>query len=294
MSPTARPLDDDVRTAYLARLGLDPEPPSVDALVRLHTRHVERVPYETLWINAGEGWDVDPHAAADRVARSGRGGYCYHLNGAFALLLASLCYDVRRHTGGVHGPEGPNSEALGNHLVLTVAGLPTDDHPDGTWYVDLGLGDALHAPLPLRPATVRQGCFELTLARADGVGDWHLAHDPAGGFRGMAWSSGPADDDLHARTHVRLSTSPESGFVKIPVAQTRQADHVEVVRGLLPIRVDGSGTTTGEPLTDRRDWFDALADRFGLTFEGLSDDARDRLWDRTLGAHRQWEAEGRP
>jgi hypothetical protein len=54
----------------------------------------------------------------------GRGGYCYHLNGAFALLLASLGYDVRRHLGGVHGPDGPSPESLGNHLVLSVGGLP--------------------------------------------------------------------------------------------------------------------------------------------------------------------------
>ena len=48
-------LDRDVRDAYLHRLGLDAEPPSVAALARLHRRHVERVPYETLWIHGGEG-----------------------------------------------------------------------------------------------------------------------------------------------------------------------------------------------------------------------------------------------
>ena len=289
-----RPLDDGVRAAYLARLGLDAESPSADALARLHRRHVERVPYETLWIHAGQAWDIDPDAAAHRIARERRGGYCYHLNGAFALLLASLGYAVHRHTGGVHGPDGPSEAELGNHLVLTVTGLPTDDHPDGTWYVDLGLGDALHAPLPLRPATVRQGCFELALTVVeDGVGDWHLRHDPTGGFRGMAWSSGPADDALHARQHHRLSTDPESGFVRVGITQTRHADHVEVVRGLLPIRV-GAGAGIGEPLTERRAWFDALADRFGLTFDDVEDAVLDRLWARTLAAHREWEAAGRP
>jgi hypothetical protein len=46
--------------AYLDRLGLDREPPSVEALARLHRAHVERVPYETLWIPLGEDWTVDP------------------------------------------------------------------------------------------------------------------------------------------------------------------------------------------------------------------------------------------
>ena len=95
----------------------------------------------------------------------GPGGYCFHLNGAFSELLWSLGYDVTRHVGGVHGPDGPDEGALTNHLVLTVSGLPTDDNESGDWYVDAGLGDALHEPVPLRPATFEQGPFALSLER---------------------------------------------------------------------------------------------------------------------------------
>src|SRR3954447_24742933 len=97
-------MDPDLEAAYLARLGLEAEPPSVDALQRLHRAQVERVPYETLWIHAGEAWSIDVDASVRRVATEGRGGYCFHLNGAFAALLASLGYAVARHVGGVHGP----------------------------------------------------------------------------------------------------------------------------------------------------------------------------------------------
>lgn len=38
--------------AYLARLGLEHEPPSVDALFRLHKAHVERVPYEDFEVSS--------------------------------------------------------------------------------------------------------------------------------------------------------------------------------------------------------------------------------------------------
>lgn len=55
-------------------------------------RHAERVPYETMWIQSGE--------------------------------LNSLGYDVHGHIGGVHLSGGPEPDALGNHLVLTVTGLP--------------------------------------------------------------------------------------------------------------------------------------------------------------------------
>ena len=82
-------LDLEVRDAYLARLRLDAESPSAEALSRLHRAHVERVPYETMWIHSGDLWDIDPVASATRVARRGRGGYCFQLNGAFSELLGA-------------------------------------------------------------------------------------------------------------------------------------------------------------------------------------------------------------
>jgi N-hydroxyarylamine O-acetyltransferase len=281
-------LDPVVRAAYLDRLGLDAEPPSADALRRLHRRHAERVPYETWWIHAGEAWSTDPHEAARRIALECRGGYCYHLNGAFALLLRSLGYRVSTHLGGVHGPDGPTAEARGNHLVLSVAGLATDANPEGGWYVDVGLGDALHEPMPLAAGAVRQGPFLLTLTTSDD-GGWHLQHDPAGSFAGMAWTTAPADDETMHRQHGWLSTSPESGFVKLGLAQTRDADGVDVVHGLVVKRA-GRDARSDEPLTDRKAWFEALAALFGLTFASSAPGTCDRLWERTLAAHRAWEA----
>ncbi|MEO7573066.1 MAG: arylamine N-acetyltransferase, partial [Acidimicrobiales bacterium] len=139
-------LDPKVCDAYLARLGVEVEPPTVDALFRLHRAHVEQVPYETLWIQLGERWGIDAAASAERIARSRRGGYCFHLNGALSALLGSLGYRVSRHVGGVHGPAGPAEAEMTNHLVLLVHDLPTEANPDGHWYVDAGLGDALHQP----------------------------------------------------------------------------------------------------------------------------------------------------
>src|SRR5579871_1972078 len=99
----------DVVEAYLQRLGLEREPRSAQALARLVHRHVERVPYETMWIAAGEAWGIGALDAAHRIARDRRGGYCYHLNGGLGALLTSLGYEVHRHAGGVHGPDGPSA-----------------------------------------------------------------------------------------------------------------------------------------------------------------------------------------
>ena len=186
----------------------------------------------------------------------------------------------------------PVEESAANHLVLTVRGLPTDEHPTGVWYVDAGLGDALHEALPLAAGEYRQGPFRLSLSEADG-GGWHLQHDPIGGFVGMGWTTGEAGWSVLSAKHQWLSTSPESGFVRIGMAERRDATGVDVVRGLIVSRI-GSDARTDEPITSRRGWFDVLHELFGLRFDSTPPEALDQLWSRTLDNHSSWEAAGRP
>ena len=112
----------------------------------------------------------------------GRGGYCFHLNGAFSALLGSLGFDVTRHVGGVQRAADPAPVgAVGNHMALTVRTA------DGPWLVDVGLADGPHEPLPLRAGRYRQGPFEYGLAPSAVVpGGWRFEHDPAGAFPGGA------------------------------------------------------------------------------------------------------------
>jgi arylamine N-acetyltransferase len=251
---------------------------------------VERVPYETVWIHSGDQWGIDPVDSATRVALHRRGGYCFQLNGAFSELLASLGYDVTRHVGGVHGSDGPSVDALTNHLVLTVSALPSEGCEHGAWYVDVGLGDALHDTVPLEAATFTQRPFVLSLEQTDdGVGDWHLTHDPLGTFAGMSWRTRPASIDEFADRHVELSTSPDSGFVHTVSAQRRDATGVDIMRGLVLTRV-GEGAAAADALTGRADWFGALADVFDLRFDDVPTATLDRLWARCRAAHEEAEA----
>jgi N-hydroxyarylamine O-acetyltransferase len=286
-------LDPILRDAYLRRLGLEAEPPSVDALVRLHGAHTERVAWETLWIHLGQGWGVDLADSVARVATERRGGYCFHLNGAFGELLLDLGYDVTRHVGGMHGPPGPAVTDLTNHLVLTVAGLPTATNPDGRWYVDVGLGDALHEPIPLVPGTYVQEPFRFTVERGpDGVADWHLIHDPGGSFTGMVWLAAPTAVEAFADTNRFLSTSPESPFVRLLLVQRRDATGADILNGLTLRRV-GAGADAST-LASKADLVDCLGDLFGLDLTSIPAPAIEAVWTRVHTAHLAWEEAGRP
>lgn len=104
----------------------------------------------------------------------------------------------------------------------------------------------------------------------------------------MSWRTGAPDPALLATQHEWLSTSPDSGFVKLGLAQTRDATGVDVIHGLIVKRI-GSRANRGVALEDRRTWFTALGDLFGLTFEASPPGTTDRLGERTVSAHQTWQ-----
>jgi arylamine N-acetyltransferase len=276
-------------SAYLRRLGLEAEPPSVEALFRIHRAHVERVPYETTWIPLGERWGIDTDEAFERIAEGGRGGYCFHLNGSLGRLLSMLGYEVSMHVGGVHRIE-PAADDLTNHLVLVVGGLPSADNPGGNWYVDAGLGDALYEPLPLQEGIYEQGPMTFALAHTPGgVGDWQFTHDPRGSFASMSFRASVATLDEFENTHVQLSTSPDSGFVQIVIAENRRHDRICWLRALTYGQRDRDGAVA-RIVADRDEWFGLLAEEFSLSLDDVSADAKDELWNAARRAHEAWLA----
>ncbi|MEV4461152.1 arylamine N-acetyltransferase [Microbispora sp. NPDC049633] len=284
---------------YLRRLGLRSSgPPSVEELFRLQAAHVERVPYENLEIWLGRPTTIDPAESWRRIM-SGRGGYCCHLNGAFSVLLRQLGYAVTRHFGGVQGsPEEP-AGATGNHLALTVSGLPADANPGGRWLVDAGLGDAIHEPIPLVEGVYRQGPFRYALRRSEAEpGGWRFDHDARGSFSGMDFRPGPTEMGAFEAKHEWLSSSPQSGFVRVASVQRRDAAGIDLLRGLVLTRVGlppaGVGPDPSVTLERREDYFAALADVYGMTLDDVSSEEKDALWSRLLAAHEEWLAARQP
>lgn len=266
-------IGDEVVQRYLSRLD-EPGRPRVDlaTLVRLHERHVRRIPYHNLDIRLGLPTDVDPAGNAARLA-GGDAGYCFHLNGAFAALLAALGFDVTLHRGQVKkAPALPDGVQFANHLTMTVT------LEGRRWFVDVGLGDGLLGPVPLRPGVVRHP--PLTFGFAEAAWGWRFTHDPRGSFTVMDWEDRPAQPHDFAEAHHVLSTAPTSTFVRRLIVTNRGPD--DVVWSLVDCqltRIDGDGVHH-RVLTTFDEWRRELEDTFLLRLDDGHTAGLRRLWQR--------------
>src|SRR5215470_823990 len=129
-------MDDKTVAAYLDRIGTGRRPEVIDAaaLRDLHRAHLLAVPFENLSIHLAEPISLDEDTLLGKIVTRRRGGFCYELNGAFALLLRALGADVVLAAARVHG-----AGSLGppfDHLALLVR-LPDGSGP---WVADVGFG----------------------------------------------------------------------------------------------------------------------------------------------------------
>lgn len=254
-------------TRYLSRLGrpdLAGASADVATLVALHRAHVGRIPYDTTRLVLGRPDPCDA-AAAVGAFLAGRGGYCFHLNTGLAWLLEQFGYAVRFHRAGVQGPRDPGSVgANGNHLALTVT-------VDGVaWLVDVGLGSALHEPIPLVEGEIRQGPFVYGLRQsAVEAGGWRFDHDPAAdSFVGFDLAGEASSWAEATARHTELSTSPDSPFVRALAVQRRDASGVDLLRWTWLVRIDESGWHE-RVLTTADELAEACRSVFGLSLDGI-------------------------
>ena len=283
-------LDDSLGAAYLERLGVDVRRGDVDAqaLAVLQRAHIAAVPYENIDIVRGAPPPMDGDSCVRRIV-SGRGGYCFHLNGGFAALLEWLGVDLMRHLAGVQGrnaaePPGAN----GNHLGLTV------DVAGARWLVDVGTGDGPPEPLLLAAGSYEQDGFVFALGPSPLVaGGWRLDHDSRGSWLLFDMAAEPATTDDFAAMHSKLSTDPESGFVRIAAVMRRFGTRVDILRGCLFSERDGAGERARE-IDSCDEWWEIVIDGFGLAYGDLAAAEREHLWLKVRATHEAWDAAGRP
>src|SRR4051812_40484232 len=128
-------MDDKTVEAYLERIGVA-RPAELDAaaLAELHRAHLTTVPFENLSLHLSEQISLEPDDLVDKIVTRRRGGFCYELNGAFALLLRALGADVSLAGAAVFGEDrlGPPFDHLA--VIVRLA-------DGGRWLADVGFGD---------------------------------------------------------------------------------------------------------------------------------------------------------
>ncbi|GAA0134028.1 arylamine N-acetyltransferase [Paenibacillus sp. YSY-4.3] len=276
---------------YLRRLGMERQQPTAEFLVALHRAHVERIAWHTIDVVAGKPVPIDSEGLVHHIIYRG-GGYCFHLNGAFQLLLRALGYHVSMHRAGVqsHGQE-PRINSF--HLSLSVR-LPSENENDKdakaqTWLVDVGLGDMPYEPVPLNFGMHKQGFHTYKLAQSSVITPgWRLEHDPQGAFIGV-------DIDPEAvpnmaefiPKHEYLSSSPDSTWINLLLVRNRHKTGSNELRGCVYSRRDERGLAKSE-ITVRSEWFELLSDVFGEPLNHLSQLEQDELWTKALQVHEEW------
>lgn len=196
--------------AYFDRIGYGGSTlPTQETLFAIHRAQAQAIPYEGLDIQLGRPVDLDPARIFDKLVLRRRGGWCYETNGLLGWALGEMGFSVRRVTGGVHRRERGDA-AFGNHLSLLVD--PDGAGIDRIWLCDLGLGDALRAPIPLAEGLHGDGGLTFRLERLPD-GCWRFHNHGYGTPETFDFRDAPADEALFAAQNRHLQTDPLSHFV---------------------------------------------------------------------------------
>jgi N-hydroxyarylamine O-acetyltransferase len=276
--PRQEILDTDTRELLLRRIGLLDVPAADAAGLRLvHRAFVSHIPYEDLAVQLGESRPLDPPVLVQRILRDGRGGYCFEINTVLHALLEALGFAVERRQGIV-GARGDHARGEPtNHMALVVE-IPGE----GRFIAEGGWGEGPLDPLPLIEGPVTSGLFELAIER-DGEGWWVAQHEfgATPGFWFADRSATLADFQPH---HLRLSSSPDSNFVKNLIVQRPFDDRVVTLRART-LFVDGPHVYRRRVLADERALASALGEQFGIDPAALGQDRLDRLWRQATAQH---------
>lgn len=195
----------DALDAYLARIGVDvPLRADLASLQIVHRAQAMAVPYEAIDVFAGRPVTQDVSSIQQKIISGHRGGWCYETNRLLAWALGALGFDVRLAMAAAYNDHLPD-DSMGNHIVAIVK------LADEEWLCDLGLGDALRGPIPLRDGQHRDGPLVFRLDRLDN-GHWRFWNHPAGDPSHFVVDPGPLDEALIARKHAELLADPASSF----------------------------------------------------------------------------------
>lgn len=215
------------------------------------------VPFENLDVQAGKVVSLVPEHITDKVLHHGRGGYCYEVNGLFAMALEALgipyrfiaarpmFYPVRR----------PKTHMA---LIAEVDGRQ--------WLCDLGFGSyGIRAPMALDilDTDIKQDFDTFRLSRND-QGEYLLQAKVEGEWANQyGFDLSPQEWIDFVPANYLNSTHPDAIFVqKLLVVQHRPEGRLILLGDVLKTVTEGG--VEKQQLTEN-DVADVLEHRFGLS-----------------------------
>jgi N-hydroxyarylamine O-acetyltransferase len=251
-------MDEKLVREYLRRIDVE-LPRSADAatLRSLHRAHLLAVPFENLSIHLAQPISLAEDDLIGKIVTRRRGGFCYELNGAFALLLSALGFEVRRVAARVYGDGriGPPFD----HLALVVRSADGS----GPWLADVGFGSHSTYPLLMDGRQQQEDPAGLFLIAETPEGDLDVLRDAEPQYRVELRERALED---FVPTCWWQQTSPKSHFTRSVICSVLTEDGRVSISGRTLIRTSG-GTRTEDQLADAETVLAAYRDYFGISLD---------------------------
>jgi len=256
---------------YLQRIRYEgPVKPNFECLKKVHRHQALSVPYENLDIQLQRPVDQDIERIFDKIVKKKRGGWCFELNGLLDWALREIGFDVTRCLAGISRNERGDT-ILGNHLVLLI-------QLDDVYLADLGLGDGIREPIPIKPGIYIQDDLVFRLETLDD-GYWRFHNHGFGYPTPFDFKTIPADEQLIAGKCHLLQHAPESIFVQNLVCQIMTINSVTCLTGQV-LRYKTSRGTSKKLLNSAEELVNTLAEVFGI-----QDPSAKLVWPRVRQRH---------
>jgi N-hydroxyarylamine O-acetyltransferase len=243
--------------AYLARIRYSGSvTPNAETLREIHRAHLFAVPFENLDISWGREIRLDEEAFVRKIVERGRGGFCYELNGAFAVVLRALGFRVILLSARVPSADGSCGPEF-DHLTLRV-------DLNEPWLADVGFGDSFVDPLRLQVGLEQEQrgtCFRiveggesLKVERKDADAAWRTEY---------LFTLKPRRLEEFAAMCRYHQTSPQSPFTRKRVCSLAAEDG-RITLSDTKLITTRNGRREERSLRSDLEWQAALAHYFGV------------------------------
>jgi N-hydroxyarylamine O-acetyltransferase len=243
--------------AYIKRIGYSgPLNTTVEVLRAIHRAHMLSVPFENLDIFLGRNIACDEQAFIRKIVHQNRGGFCYELNGAFAVLLRALGFTATLLSARVPRQDGRLAPEF-DHLTLRVdLGQP--------WLADVGFGDLFLEPLRLLPGIEQeQGARKLRISQTNDSFLLERTEPDASWKKQYVFSMEPRELTEFAGMCRYHQTSPESHFTQRKLCSVATPDG-RITLSDRRLMVTVAGRKDEKVLGSEDEWHQALKEYFGI------------------------------